>query len=566
MVVKDIKVGAEGRGELIKGINLMADAVKVTLGPKGRNVVLEWGVGYPRITKDGVRVARFVDRFEDKFINMGAQMIYAVAKKTSKVAGDGTTTAVLLTQELCRAGAKLVAAGVNPCHLKRGIDQAVEEVVKQLKELSQPIEGKTEVANIARISANNDYEVGEIVADAIEKVGKHGIVLVEEGKSVDTVVDVVQGMHYNRGYISHHFITDQKTRKAVLEKPYILLYDAKLSSIGDLVTILKQVSLADGPLMIIADEVEGQALSTLTSNKLEGNLEVVATKPPGFGERRRLNMDDIAVLTGARVISQHVGLELKRIKVDYLGRCDKVIVDHENTMILGGQGRKEAIAEHARGIETQIELADWDYDKEQSKKRLARLLGGIAVIHVGGVSETSMRQRKELIDNAVNSVYAALAEGVVPGGGVALLRCLPALESLEIEGDDQYGVVAVREALVKPLQQIIENAGFNGSTIVEKVKAGEGWYGFNAKNNEYGDFQEMGVVDPAKVTRLAFQNAASLASTLLTAEVVIADKYQKPQDNTGPHSKMPGMSSHLEKMKQMGGVEKVEEMIAQGEL
>jgi len=548
MVVKDIKVGAEARGELIKGINLMADAVKVTLGPKGRNVVLEWGVGYPRITKDGVRVARFVDRFEDKFINMGAQMIYAVAKKTSKVAGDGTTTAVLLTQELCRAGTKLVAAGVNPCHLKHGIDLAVEEVVKQLKELAQPIETQAEVANIARISANNDHEVGEIVADAIEKVGKHGIVLVEEGKSVDTVVDVVQGMHYNRGYISHHFITDQKTRKVVLEKPYILLYDAKLSSVADLVTILKQVSQADGPLMIIADDVEGMALSTLTSNKLEGNLEVVATKPPGFGERRRLNMDDIAVLTGARVISQHVGLELKGVKVDYLGRCDKVIVDQENTMILGGQGSKEAIAEHARGIETQIELADWDYDKEQSKKRLARLLGGIAVIHVGGVSETSMRQRKELIDNAVNSVYAALAEGVVPGGGVALLRCLPALESLEIEGDDQYGVVAIRETLVKPLQQIIENAGFDGSTIVEKVKAGEGWYGFNAKSNEYGDFQEMGVVDPAKVTRLAFQNAASLASTLLTAEV------------------MPGMSPHLEKMKQMGGVEKVEEMIAQGEL
>lgn len=566
MVVKDIKFAAEARGELIKGIDLMADAVKVTLGPKGRNVVLEWGVGYPRITKDGVRVARFVDRLDDKFNNMGAQMIYAVAKKTSKVAGDGTTTAVLLTQELCRSGAKLVAAGVNPCHLKRGIDRAAEVVVKQLKELAQPIETEAEIANIATISANNDHEIGEIIADAIEKVGKHGIVLVEEGKGVDTVVDVVQGMHYNRGYLSHHFITDQKTRKAILEKPNILLYDAKLSSIGDLVTILRQVRQVDGPLLIVADDVEGMALSTLTSNKLEGNLEVVATKPPGFGERRRLNLDDIAVLTGARVISKHVGLELKSIKADYLGHCDKVIVEQENTFILGGQGSKAAIAEHARGIETQIELSDWDYDQEQSKKRLARLLGGIAVIRVGGVSETGMRQRKELIDNAVNSVYAAIEEGVVPGGGVALLRCLPALEQLELAGDDQYGVVAIRDILAKPLQQIIENAGFNGSTIVEKIKAGAGWYGFNANINQYGDFQEMGIVDPAKVTRLAFQNAASLASTLLTAEVVIADKYRLPQNNTGPHSKMPGMTPHLENMKKMGGAEKVEEMIAQGEL
>ena len=566
MAVKDIKAGTEARKELIKGLNLMADAVKVTLGPQGRNVVLDWGVGAPRITKDGVKVARFIDRFDDKFLNMGAQMIYAVAKKTSQVAGDGTTTAALLTQELCRSGSKLVAAGVNPCHLKRGIDLAVEQVVKELEKLAQPIDTRAEIANIAMISANNDYEVGEIIADAIEKVGKYGVVLAQEGKSVETTVEVVQGMQYDRGYISHHFITDQKTRKAVLEKPNILLYDGKLSSVGDLVTILQQVAKADGPLLLIVDELEDMALSTLTTNKLEGNLEVVATKPPGFGDRRRLNLDDIAVLTGARVISRHLGLELKGIKVDYLGRCDKVIVDQENTMILGGQGRKEAIAEHARGIETQIELSDWDYDKKQSEKRLARLLGGIAVIYVGGGSETVMQQRKELIHNALNSVKAAIAEGVVPGGGVALLRCLPALENLEVAGEDQYGVVAIREALEQPLRQIVENAGLDGSTIVEKVKAGEGWYGFNANVCEYGDFQEMGVVDPAKVTRMAFQNAASLASTLLTAEVVIADKYAKPQDNTGPHSKMPGMSNHTAKMAQMGGPEKVEEMLAQGEL
>lgn len=566
MSIKDIKVGASARQELIEGVNMMADAVKVTLGPSGRNVVLEWGIGAPRITKDGVRVARLINRLDDKFINMGAQLIYAVAKKTSKVAGDGTTTAVLLTQELCRSGSRMVAAGVNPCHLKRGIDLAVEQVVKQLEELSQPVETRAEIANIAMISANNDREVGELIADAVEKVGKHGIVIAEEGKSIDTVVDVVQGMHYDRGYISPHFITDQKTRKAILEKPNILIYDGKLSSIGDLVTILQQVAKAEGPLLLIVDELEGMALTTLVSNKVKGNLEVVATKPPGFGDRRRLNLDDIAVLTGARVISRHVGLELQGIKVDYLGHCDKVIVDQENTMILGGWGSKEAIAEHARGIEAQIDLTDWDYDKKQSQKRLARLLGGIAVIHVGGSSVTDMRQRKELVDNALNSVYAAIDEGVVPGGGVALLRCLPSLETMDVTGEDQYGVVVVREALEKPLRQIVKNAGLEESMIIEKVKGGDGWYGFNASICEYGDFREMGVVDPTKVTRVAFQGAASLASTLLTAEVAISDKYPKSQDNQGPHGKMPGMSSHLENMAKMGGPEKVEEMIAQGEL
>ena len=566
MAVKEIRVGAQARNEIIKGLNIMADAVKVTMGPKGRSVVLEWGVGYPRITKDGVRVARFIDRLDGNFINMGAQMIYEVAKKTSKVAGDGTTTAVLLAQAICRSGSKLVAAGVNPYHLKRGIDFAVAQVVETLKKLSKPVVGNDEIANIAAISANNDREVGKIVADAIEKVGKYGVVLAEEGKGIDTVVKIVQGMHYNRGYISPHFVTEQKSMKAILEKPNILLYDAKLNTLNDLVTILEQVAKAEGPLMIIADEIEGAALSTLITNKLKGNLEVVATKPPGFGERRRLNLDDIAVLTGAQVISKHVGLELKGITVDYLGSCDKVIVDKENTLIIGGHGSQEAIAKHVSGIEAQIKLTDWDYDREQSKKRLARLLGGIAIISVGGISETAMWHRKELIDNALNSVYAAIAEGIVPGGGVALLRCLPALEELTVAGEDQYGIVVVREALEKPLQQIAENAGFDGLTIVEKLKATEEWYGFNANTGEYGNFKEMGIIDPTKVTRLAFQNAASLASTVLTAEVAISDKYPKPRNVLGPHSKMPGMGKHLSNIAKMGGPEKMEEMIAEGEL
>ena len=567
MAVKDIKFAAEGREAIMRGVDAMADAVKITLGPKGRNVMLEWAIGSPHITKDGVKVARFIDSIEGTFENMGAQLVYEVAKKTSKVAGDGTTTAVVLTQGLCREGYKLVAAGFNPMGLKRGVDKAVQAIVQELRMISKPIKDKNDIAHIASISANNDKEIGEMISDAMEKVGKHGVVLAEEGNGIDTKVEVVEGMHYNRGYISTYFVTDQKRMRTVLNNPFILIYDEKISTLNDLVAILKQIAKADGPLMIIADDVEGEALSILVANKMNGNLEVAATKPPGFGDRRNQNLGDIAALTGAQVVTKEVGIELKNVTLDHLGRCKKVIIDKDNTFIVGGAGSKADIEARIQEVKAQIKLSTWDYDQEQMKKRLAKLIGGVAVIYVGAATETEMKEKKARFENALNATHAAIEKGIVPGGGTAMIRCLKALDEFNLDVDEQYGVLTIKRVLEEPLRQIADNAGFEGSIIVQQVKDAHDGFGFNAETGEFGDLLDQGVIDPTKVIRLALQNAASLASTILATETVIADKYRKPPpENINPHMKMPGMQSHLAKMAQMGGPEVVEEKIREGEI
>lgn len=553
MAAKDIKYGADGRERIKQGVDAIADTVKVTLGPRGRTVMLEWAIGYPHVTKDGVKVARFIDLLEEKYAQMGARMVYEVAKKTSKIAGDGTTTASVLVQGFFREGCKLLATGVNPKGLKNGIDKGVAAVVEELKKISRPVNDKNDISHIATIAANNNEEIGAVIADAKEKVGKDGVVIAQEGKSIKTTVEVVEGMHYNRGYISPHFINDQKKLRVVLENPFILIYHEKLTTLHDLITILRQIKRADGPLFIIADEVEGQALATLIANKNNGMLEVAATKPPGFGERRRLNLDDIAVITGGKAISKEVGLELKAITLSHLGRCKRVIVDKENTYIIGGAGRKEAIEEHVREIRAQIRLSTWDYDREQTEKRLAKLVGGVAVIDVGGTTETEVKEKKERIDNALNATNAAIQEGIIPGGGTALVRCQRALEHLDADGEEAFGIEIVRRTIEEPLRQIADNGGFDGSVIIEKVKELDDGFGFNALTGEIGDLIAQGVVDPTKVTRLALQHAASLAATLLTTETVITDKFKKKTGmGTNPHNTIPGLQGHMSKRAAMG--------------
>jgi len=567
MAAKDILFGAEGREKIMRGLDLMADTVKITLGPKGKNVMLEWAIGSPHITKDGVKVARFIDSIEGAFENMGAQLVYEVAKKTSKIAGDGTTTAAVLTQGMYREGVKLVVTGINPRALQRGADKAVEAVVRELRMISKPVKDKHDIAHIASISANNDQEIGEIISNAMEEVGKHGVVLAEEGNGIDTTVEVMEGMHYNRGHISTYFVTDQKRMRTVLNNPFILLYEEKISTLNDLVAILKQINKADGPLMIIADDVEGEALSTLVTNKMNGTLEVAVTKPPGFGDRRKQNLGDIAALTGAQVITKDTGLKLKSVTLDHLGRCKKVIIDKDNTFIVGGAGSKAEIETRIQEVKAQIELSTWDYDQEQMKKRLAKLMGGVAVIYVGAATESEMKEKKSRFENAINATNAAIEEGIVPGGGTALIRCLKALDDFNLDGDEQYGVLAIKRALEAPLRQIADNAGFEGSVIVQQVKDARDGIGFNAETGEYGNLLEQGVIDPTKVTRLALQNAVSLASTLLTTEAFIADKFKKPPpDDLNPHLKIPGMQSHMAKMAQMGGPEAVEEKLREGEI
>jgi chaperonin GroEL len=553
MAAKDIKYGADGRERIKRGVDTIADAVKVTLGPRGRTVMLEWAIGYPHVTKDGVKVARYIDLVEEKYEQMGARMVYEVAKKTSKIAGDGTTTASVLVQGFFREGCKLLSTGINPKGLKHGMDKAVEAVVEELKRISKPVNDKADIANIATIAANNNLEVGDIIADAKEKVGKDGVVIVQEGKSIKTTVEVVEGMHYNRGYISPHFINDEKKMRVVLENPFVLIYHEKLTTLQDLITILRQIKRADGPLFIIADEVEGQALATLVANKKSGSLDVAATKPPGFGERRRLNLDDIAVMTGGKAISKEVGLDLKAITLSHLGRCKRVIVDKENTYIIGGAGRKETIDEHVRELRAQIRLSTWDYDREQTEKRLAKLIGGVAVIDVGGTTETEVKEKKERIDNALNATNAAIEEGIIPGGGTALVRCLSALDHLDVQGDEAFGVDIVKRTIEEPLRQIADNGGFDGAVVVEKVKELNDGFGFNAQTGEYGDLIAQGVVDPTKVTRLALQHAASLTGTLITTETVVTDRFKKATGvGTNPHGTIPGLGSHMAKRAAMG--------------
>ena len=566
MPARRIRFSEDARGKLRKGLDTMADAVKVTLGPGGRNVILEWAIGYPHITKDGVKVARYIDLLKDPLENMGAQQIYAACRDTSKIVGDGTTTVAVLTQAIFREGCKLAAAGVNLIGMKRGIDKAVMKVVEELKTISKPVDSKAEMARIATISANNETEIGELVADAIEKAGEYGKVLAEEGKGIQSFIEILPGMHYDRGYISSYFVTDQKFMRATLENPYILLYDNKISTVKDLLTLLKQIMKADGPLMIIADDVTGDALSTLIRNKHSNNLEVVVTKPPGFGDRRRLNLDDIAALTGGQVISKNFGLTAKSVTLGHLGRCDRVIVDKDNTFIVGCRGDRAAVEKRIREVKAQINLSTWDYDREQTEKRLARIAGSIAVIHVGAPTETALKEKKARVDNALNATTAARKEGIVPGGGTALIRCAKVLDDLTLEGDEKFGVIVIREALLEPARLIANNAGYEGKTIAYKIKEAQNGMGFNALTGEFGDLLEQGVIDPTMVTRHALQKAASIASTLLTTEVAIVDKVKIPPPALeNPHDAIPQLQDHMAKIKQMGGPEAAEQRLAEEE-
>lgn len=533
MAAKEIIYGANTRDKILSGVNKLADAVKVTLGPKGRNVILERSFGSPLITKDGVTVAKEIE-LEDKFENMGAQMVKEVASKTSDVAGDGTTTATVLAQAIFQEGVKLVAAGINPMAIKRGIDKAVEVVVKELEKIAQPCRTRHEIAQVATISANNDTTIGNLIADAMDKVGKEGVITVEESKGLETYLDVVEGMQFDRGYISPYFVTDADKMECVLEDPYILVYDKKISSMKDLLPVLEQVARAGKPILIIAEDVEGEALATLVVNKLRGVLQCCAVKAPGFGERRKAMLQDIAILTGGTFVSEELGMKLENVQLSDLGRARRVVVAKETTTIIDGAGKKEDIEARIKQIRAQIEETTSDYDREKLQERLAKLVGGVAVIYVGAATETEMKEKKARVEDALNATKAAVEEGIVPGGGTAYIRCLPALEELKLEGEEHYGVDIIKKALEAPLRQIAKNAGFEGSIIVEKVKAEKGSMGFDAAAGEIKDLVAAGIIDPKKVTRYALQNAASIAGLLLTTEAMVAEKPKKEE-------KMPQM-------------------------
>lgn len=533
MAPKVIMFEQQARDKILKGVNIMADAVKSTLGPKGRNAILEKSWGSPTVTKDGVTVAKEIE-LEDKFENLGAQMLKEVASKTSDVAGDGTTTATVLAQAIYREGIKMVAAGASPMELKRGIDAAVDAVVAKLKELAKPTKDKREIAQVGTISANNDATIGNIIAEAMEKVGKEGVITVEEAKAMETSLDVVEGMQFDRGYLSPYFVTDPERMEVSLDEPYILIHEKKISNMRDMLPLLEQVAKMGKPLLIVAEDVEGEALATLVVNKLRGTLTACAVKAPGFGDRRKAMLEDIAILTGGQVISEDLGLKLENVTLNDLGRCKRVTVDKDNTTIVDGYGAKEKIEGRVRQIRTQIEETTSDYDREKLQERLAKLVGGVAVINVGAATETEMKEKKARVEDALNATRAAVEEGIVPGGGVAYLRCLDAIKALDLDGDQKTGAKIVLRALEEPIRQIAINAGHDGSIVVDKVLSKEGAYGFNAQKEEYEDLYENGVIDPAKVTRLALQNAASVAGLMLTTEVMVAEK---PKEKEPP---MPG--------------------------
>lgn len=532
MAAKEIKYYGEAREKIMKGVDTLANAVKVTLGPKGRNVVLEKSWGSPTITKDGVTVAKEID-LEDRFQNMGAQMVKEVASKTSDVAGDGTTTATILAQAIYREGSKLVAAGHNPMALKRGIERAVAVAVEELKKLSKPTKDQKEIAQVGTISANNDATIGGIIAEAMNKVGKEGVITVEEAKSMDTTLEVVEGMQFDRGYISPYFVTDPERMDITLEEPYLLLNEKKISNMKDMLPILEQIAKMGKPLMIIAEDVEGEALATLVVNKLRGTLKVCAVKAPGFGDRRKAMLQDIAMLTGGQVISEDLGIKLENVTLTDLGTAKTVKVDKDNTTIVDGGGSREAIEGRVKQIRAQIEETTSDYDREKLQERLAKLVGGVAVIQVGAATETEMKEKKARVEDALNATRAAVEEGIVPGGGVALLRCISALEKLEVSGEDVFGVNIVKRALEEPVRQIANNAGYEGSVVVQKVKDEKDSFGFNADTETYEDLSQAGVIDPTKVVRFALQNASSVASLLITTEAMIAEKPKK-KESAGP--------------------------------
>ena len=533
MAAKEIKYDAKAREAIVRGIDTLADAVKVTLGPKGRNVILEKSWGSPTVTKDGVTVAKEIE-LEDKFENMGAQMVKEVASKTSDVAGDGTTTATLLAQSIYREGSKLVAAGANPMALKRGIEKAVEAVVAELKKMSKPTKEQQEISQVGTISANNDATIGNIIAEAMSKVGKEGVITVEEAKSMDTTLEIVEGMQFDRGYLSPYFVTDAEKMEATLEEPYILLNEKKISNMKDMVPLLEQIAKMGKPLLIVAEDIEGEALATLVVNKLRGTLKVAAVKAPGFGDRRKAMLEDIGVLTGGKVISEDLGLKLENVSLDDLGTAKTINIDKDNTTIVDGGGNRADLEGRVKQIRTQIDDTTSDYDREKLQERLAKLIGGVAVINVGAATETEMKEKKARVEDALNATRAAVEEGIVPGGGVALLRSIAALEKLKLEGDERLGVNIVKRSLEDPARQIANNAGLEGSVVVEKIKEGKDAFGLNAETTQYEDLVKAGIIDPTKVVRFALQNAASVSALMLTTQAMVAEKPKEEKKHAAP--------------------------------
>ncbi len=538
MPAKELRFSVEARSKMLRGVQALADAVKVTLGPKGRNVVLEKSFGAPRITKDGVTVAKEIE-LADKFENMGAQMVREVARKTNDVAGDGTTTATVLAAAMVREGVKSVAAGMNPMDLRRGIEQAVEVIVEDLKKRAKQVTTSEEIAQVGTISANGDEEVGRMLAEAMQKVGNEGVITVEEAKSLETELEIVEGMQFDRGYISPYFVTDADKMRAVLEDPYILIFEKKLSNLQSLLPVLEQVVQSGKPLLIIAEDVEGEALATLVVNKLRGGLKVAAVKAPGFGERRKAMLEDIAILTGGQMVSEDLGIKLENVTLDMLGRATRVIVEKENTTIVGGKGDPEQIKARCNQIRALIEETTSDYDREKLQERLAKLAGGVAVIRVGGATEVEVKERKDRVEDAMNATRAAVEEGIVPGGGVALLHATAALDEVKPANDDQrHGVDIVRKAIQAPVRQIAENAGFDGAVVAGKLLESKDYHwGFDAQAGEYANLVERGIIDPAKVVRCALQDASSVAGLLITTEAMVAEKPEKKKEEAAA----PGM-------------------------
>ncbi len=545
MSAKDVKFGADARSRMVAGVNILANAVKVTLGPKGRNVVLEKSFGAPTITKDGVSVAKEID-LEDRFENMGAQMVKEVSSQTSDIAGDGTTTATVLAQSILAEGMKAVAAGMNPMDLKRGIDKAVIAAVAELKKISKPCADTKSIAQVGTISANSDEEIGTIIANAMEKVGKEGVITVEEGTGLDNELDVVEGMQFDRGYLSPYFINNQESMSADLEAPYILIYDKKVSNIRELLPVLEAVAKSGKSLLIIAEDVEGEALATLVVNNIRGIVKVCAVKAPGFGDRRKAMLQDISVLTGGQVISEEVGLSLEKVTLEDLGTAKRVQISKDNTILIDGAGSAEEIKARVAQVRAQIENTTSDYDREKLQERVAKLAGGVAVIKVGATTEMEMKEKKARVEDALHATRAAVEEGVVPGGGVALIRAIDALKDLKGDNHDQdVGISIARRAMEEPMRQIVINAGDEASVVVNKVREGKGSFGYNAATGEYGDMLAMGILDPTKVTRSALQNAASVSGLMITTEAMVADK---PQPASG--GGMPDMGG----MGGMGGM------------
>ena len=541
MAAKQIEFNTDARAALKRGVDKLANAVKVTLGPKGRNVVIDKKFGAPTVTKDGVTVAKEIE-LEDAIENMGAQMVREVASKTSDVAGDGTTTATVLAQAMIREGLKNVTAGANPMDLKRGIDLAVTKIVAGLKELSREVEGEKEIAQVGTISANNDKEIGSLIAQAMEKVGKDGVITVEEAKGTETTMDVVEGMQFDRGYLSPYFVTDPDSMETILEDPYILIHDKKIGSMKDLLPILEKVAQAGRPILLIAEDVEGEALATLVVNKLRGALRVAAVKAPGFGDRRKAMLEDLAVLTGGTVISEEKGYKLESAAVEYLGTAKRIVIDKDNTTIVEGAGSGDDIKRRAGEIRTQIEKTTSDYDREKLQERLAKLQGGVAVLKIGASTEVEMKEKKARVEDALHATRAAVEEGIVPGGGVAYLRVQNVLNGLEGENADQTtGIQIVVRAIEEPIRQIVENAGMEGSVVVARVKEGKDDFGFNAYTDEYTNMLEAGVIDPTKVTRVALENAASVASLLITTETTITEIPEETPAMPAPHGGMGDM-------------------------